>query len=120
MRYITIDNTIYCCPGPQDYNQYAIGTHLNEYDFSLKKREKSLLQLTVYTQALMAVLWSIEYLEWDNLNLKHLRRIIFPPEDLQKCIDTAAEHGNHQVYLTLLQMKEKYVVPAQDEGRFEL
>lgn len=113
MYFKTVDTTIYCCPEPQDYNQYAIGFHLNDYSLSLNRREESLLQLTIYIQSLMAVLWSIEYLEWDDLNLRHLRRIVFPPEDLQKCIDTAAEHGNHQVYLTLLQMKEKYVEPIR-------
>jgi hypothetical protein len=119
MYYQFKDNQLYAIPESWDYNQYAILTHLHNYQDSVLQRE-CLQQIFDKTRYLLAILWSIQNLVWDSLNLRNLERTPFLKEDLQQCIDVAAESSNHQVYLTLLKMKERYVAPAQDEGRFEL
>lgn len=114
MYYQFKDNQLYAIPEPYDYNQYAIIAHLQNYKDSVLQRE-CLQQIFDKTRYLLAILWSIQNVEWDKLNLKTLEQTPFSKEDLQQCIDVAAKSSNHQVYLTLLKIKEeKYNAPAQD------
>lgn len=113
MYYQFKGNQLYAIPDSYDYYHVAITAHLQKYKDSVLQRE-CLQQILDKTRYLLAILWSIQNLEWDSLNLKTLERIPFSKEDLQQCIDVAAKSSNHQVYLTLIKMKEKYVAPVQD------
>lgn len=119
MYYQFKDDQLYAIPDSYDYYNFAVGTHLQRYKDSMLQRE-CLQQIFDKTRYLLAILWSIQNVVWDNLNLKELEQIPFPKEDLQQCIDVAAKSSNHQVYLTLLKMKEKYVEPAEIEEIFKL
>ena len=121
MQYHFKDNQLYGIPESYDYYHFAITAHLQDYKNSVLQRE-SLQQIFDKTRYLLAILWSIQNLVWDSLNLKNLEQTPFSKEDLQQCIDVAAKSSNHQVYLTLLKIKEeKYNVPAQDlKENFEL
>ena len=119
MYYQFKDNYLYAIPESQDYHQYAIIAHLHNYKNTVLQKE-CLLYIFDKTRYLLAILWSIQNLVWDNLNLRTLERTPFSKEDLQQCIDVAATNSNHQVYLTLLKMKEKYVAPAEIEEIFKL
>lgn len=119
MYYQFKDNQLYAIPDSYDYYNFAVGVHLQRYKDSVSQRE-CLQQIFDKTRYLLAVLWSIQNVEWDSFNLKNLERTPFSKEDLQQCIDVAAKSSNHQVYLTLLRMKEKYVAPAEIEEIFKL
>ena len=120
MYYQFKDNQLYAIPDSYDYYHFAIAAHLQRYKDSVSQIE-CLQSIFDKTRYLLAILWSIQNLVWDSHNLKILEQTPFSKEDLQQCIDVAAKSSNHQVYLTLLKIKEeKYNAPAQDERRFEL
>ena len=119
MYYQFKDDQLYAIPDSWDYYHFAITTHLQDYKDSVLQKE-CLQQTLDKTRYLLAILWSIQNLVWDSLNLKILEQTPFSKEDLQQCIDVAAKSSNHQVYLTLLKMKEKYVEPAEIEEIFKL
>lgn len=106
MYYQFKDNQLYAIPDPYDYNHFAITAHLQNYKDTVLHRE-CLQQIFDKTRYLLAILWSIQNLVWDSLNLRTLERTPFSKEDLQQCIDVAAKSSNHQVYLTLLKKKEQ-------------
>ena len=79
---------MYAIPESHDYYHFAINVHLQDYKDSVLQKE-SLRQILNKTCYLLAILWSIQNLEWDSLNLRDLERTPFLKEDLQQCIDVA-------------------------------
>lgn len=41
-------------------------------------------------------------------------------EEIERYIEASIHSENHELYLILTKYKHKYLVPARDEGRFEL
>lgn len=106
MHYQFKDNYLYAIPDSYDYYHVAITAHLQDYKNNVLQ-EECLQQILNKTCYLLAILWSIQNLVWNNLNLRTLEQTPFSKEDLQQCIDVAAKSNNHQVYLILLKKKEQ-------------
>lgn len=75
MYYQFKDDQLYAIPDSYDYYPIAIAVHLQRYKDSVSQIE-SLQQIFDKTRYLLAILWSIQNLAWDNHNLKTLNKLL--------------------------------------------
>lgn len=69
-----------------------------------------------YERYLADGLWIDDFSFLEDVLDKKIKTV----EEIEQYIEAAIHSENHELYLILTKYKHKYLVPAQDEGRFEL